>query len=1412
MLNRMTFFCALPFILFAPLLFPHSSAVLHAQTHSLKFERLSTAQGLSHSTVNCILQDRKGFMWFGTFDGLNRYDGHSFAIYKHNPKDSTSLGASGVWSLCEDSAGVLWIGTENGGLNKFERATETFTRYQNNPADSKSLSSNRVRAIYEDRTGMLWIGTLGGGLNRFDPEQKTFVRYQYDPTNPKSLSDNAVWCIYEDEQKPGVLWIGTSKGLNRLVVSAAEGFDATQAAFTHYRYDATDPNSLSHDMVMAIAADQAGALWVGTNGGGLNKLNREQGTFTRYQYDADDPMSLSNNAVFAIHKARNGDLWFGTWGGGMNFYEQEKKRFIRYQHELDNPNSLSGDYLLPIYEDRLGVLWIGTNGNGVNRLDRGKEAFAHLQYNPHNPHSLSDNSVSAIYESRSGGLWIGTNNGGLNRLDSRRRAVARYQYEANNSRSLSSNMVQAIYEDRSGALWIATLSGLNKLDHESGTFTRYLHSPANPHSLSDNSVNTLYEDRAGEFWIGTATGLDKLDRVHGTFKHYKHEPDNPHSLSNNHIFAVHEDRGGLFWVATNRGLNQLDRQQATATRYLHDPQNPNSLSSNRVLTIYESRRGVLWLGTWGGGLNKLVREGEHITFRHYRESDGLPNDVVYGILEDETGRLWLSTNKGLSRFDPATEKFRNYDMHDGLQGDEYNSGAFFKSALSGEMFFGGINGLNVFHPERVKDNEYIPPVTLTGLVRYNKNDAEGKPIFERGIAEKKEIALSYRDNILTFTFAALSYRNAFKNQYAYQLEDFNENWIELGAKHDVTFTNLDPGEYTLRVKGSNNDGVWNEAGTSLQIIIAPPWWRTWWAYLFYGFASLAILYFARRYELNRARLKGRLRIEQMKAEKLHEVDQMKSRFFANISHEFRTPLTLILGQIDSVLATITDRQNQSKLEVASRNARRLQRLINQLLDLSKLEAGSMALKATRANVVSFLKNLVASFEHLAEQKGITLTLHSTHDEIMLDYDPEKLEKVFYNLLSNALKFTSEGGTVLVRVEMNNTPLNAPSRGDYRNSSLEGGQRGVKHFVIVTITDTGIGIAQEHLPHVFDRFYQADSSHQLEGTGIGLALAKELVELHRGEISVSSEVGKGTAFVVKLPLVAMSREQWGVSSAVEIEERSLKIEDRAISNEQSQTSNEHAAISNKELILLVEDNADIRAYVREQVQSGYRVIFAADGEEGLAKAQEAIPDLIITDVMMPKMDGYQMSRLLKNDEKTSHIPIIMLTAKAALDDKLAGLETGVDDYLLKPFSAKELLARMRNLIALRRQLRQRFSTATIIKPAEVTATSVDQAFLQRVLAAIEAHVGDEHFGVAELAATVSMSTSQINRKLGALIDQPASQLIRSMRLQRAADLLKQNAGTVAEIAYQTGFSDQAHFARSFKKQFGCAPSEFRGSKA
>ena len=662
-------------------------------------------------------------------------------------------------------------------------------------------------------------------------------------------------------------------------------------------------------------------------------------------------------------------------------------------------------------------------------------------------------------------------------------------------------------------------------------------------------------------------------------------------------------------------------------------------------------------------------------------------------------------------------------------------------------------------------------------------------VLQKTISETNKIVLSYDDDIITFEFAALDYSAPEKNQYAYKLKNFNSDWIYSGTNRTATYTNLPSGEYVFQVKGTNNDGVWNEAGVEIALIIKPPWWDTMWAYLLYLTVIIGGLYLIRRYELTRIKLKNLLKVEKVETVALRKLDQLKSHFFANISHEFRTPLTLILGQVESVMSSNIETKEKGKLQVANRNARKLLTLINQLLDLSKLEAGSMELNAVQHNLISFLKSIFFSFESLAEAQKITLTFNSEQDKIQICFDADKMEKIICNLISNSLKFTPENGEIKITVS-----VFSPN-------------------VEIIIKDTGIGIPEDRLSHIFDRFYQVDSTNtrEQEGTGIGLALVKELVELHKGNIIVNSKEGEGTEFIIHLPVGDLKAEnnQSGVTHDQPFDfDRNIEYDEASdvglVDNDKSQPSR---AI-NQQIVLVVEDNTDVRAYISEQLENNYHIVEANNGAEGLIRAQDEIPDLIITDVMMPKMDGYQFAKKIRSDEKTSHIPIIMLTAKAALDDKIEGLETGVDDYLTKPFSSKELRVRVNNLIYLRAQLRKRFSKATIIKPSEVTAVSVDQEFLQRVLNTIETHYENEQFNVERLSSEMNMSVSQLNRKLNALVDQPPGQLIRSLRLQRAADLLKQNAGTVAEICYKVGFNDQAYFSRAFKKQFNCSPSDFK----
>ena len=771
------------------------------------FHHLTVNQGLSQGSVVCILQDRQGFMWFGTQDGLNRFDGYEFTVFKHSPADTTTLNDSFVITIAEDSSGTIFAGTLNKTeeLNRFDPITETFSRVSR---DSVNLSHARIGAAfssYQDPAGVRWSAVIGQGVTRFDRTTGKTTIFKDDPSDPASLLDNRVYSVFGD--RTGTIWIGTREGL--------EKFDPRTEKFIHYRHD--DKN----------------------------------------------PKSLSDNWVWPIHEDRSGNLWFGTFRGGLNRFDRVTETFTHFRHDESDPRSIGDDRVYSLYQDESGLIWVGTD-NGVDRFFPEAGAFSLYTQNPQKPEGLTDNSVRSIYVDKSGTAWIGTQ-GGLDRFDRATGSFKHFRNDPKNPRSLGENLIQTIYEDKSGVLWMGTQSsGLDRFDRSSGTFTHFQNDASNPKSLSDNRIYALLEDRKGEFWVGTyGGGLNRFDRANGTFKAYTHHDSIPGSLSASGVWALYEDREGGLWVGTYKGgLDRFDRQAETFTHFNVDPSDPTSLSNESVLCIHEDRRGNLWVGTMSG-LNRFNRETQ--TFKRYLEKDGLANSYILGILEDDRGNLWLSTVKGISRFDPQEESFRNFDKSDGLQGDEFNQGAFAKDHRTGEMYFGGTNGFNLFHPDKVTDNQYVPPVVFSSFTRYNTDDEEGRPIVEKGIAAKPKITLSYKDNVATFQFSALSFHNAFKNRYAYKLEGYGENWIQLGTERRATFTNLDGGEYILRVRGSNNDGVWNDTGTSIKLIVNPPWWKTTWAYSGYVLIIFSLLYGARRVEINRREQKAQIRESQLRA-------------------------------------------------------------------------------------------------------------------------------------------------------------------------------------------------------------------------------------------------------------------------------------------------------------------------------------------------------------------------------------------------------------------------------------------------------------------------------------------------------------------------------------------------------------------
>ncbi|MDZ7303648.1 MAG: response regulator [candidate division KSB1 bacterium] len=1451
-------------------LFPH--ATLRAQQakappgEKIAFKRLTIDDGLSQNAVFAIVQDRQGFMWFGTKDGLNRYDGYSFTVYQHNPFDSTSLSANYITALFEDTRGVLWIGTADGGLNRLQGETGSFQRLRRLSSHSQNFSAQEITTMAEDSAGTMWIGTRGDGLFRFSPHaiqasgEVACTPFVHAPGKGNSLSSNTINALRVDSR--GTRWIGTMNGLDRFR-NAQDGEDFEH--FVVYTKNPQAPNSARDSSIAAIYEDSKGRFWLGTSSS-ICLFDRSSG---RYQNSPHhyEIYRYGWGIVNGIVEDQAGRFWLATPGELMRFNPADHS-YNYFRHDPLAPQGLSYNSISSLWRDRTGVLWFGTAGGGINLYDPKARRFSLLVRPPEPSSRIAGFSVRSILEDDAGDLWISTEV--LYRWNRKTGVLKSFETSSNRPDDFGNTGAWSMLQSADGAIWYASHQGLFRHEPHSGKTRQYKFNPADTSGLRQKEVYAVYEDRSGKIWIATENYFSQLiDTKNGRFRHFHYRPSPP----NNEIVrpAIYQDGKGRFWLGTKEGLLQFDLATESFQVYRNDPRQPTSLSNNEIKSICPDPQhpdSMLWLGTAGGGLNGFDLETK--TFRHYTERDGLPNNTVYGILPDGAGNLWLSTNKGLSRFtlwdnliqghpsrrtisshgvNRLTGVFRNYDVHDGLQSNEFNTGAYYKSK-NGELFFGGISGLNYFYPADIVDNPHPPPMAITRckILSQSESDQDSSAIFYKTIFANGALALSHRDNTITFEFAALDFSAPEKNQYAYKMENFDQDWIHAGTAHSATYSNLPPGEYTFRVKGSNNDGIWNETGASLKITIAPPWWKTWWAYTLYVLLFTSLLYLVRRYELNRLHLKNRLRLEHVAAEKLREVDQMKSRFFANISHEFRTPLTLILGPMDSLLAMVESQPARQSLQMMRRNAGRILQLINQLLDLSKLESGSMRLQAARQDVIPVLKGIVMTFQSMAERKDITLLFHSEVETLALYFDHEKFEKIFFNLLSNAVKFTPNGGKVSVTVERADERVRG-RRGEWEKalslSPTHPLSPSPTQYVHITIKDTGIGIPHEKLPHIFDRFYQVETSstHEFEGTGIGLSLAKELVELHHGAIAINSQEGWGTEAIVRLPLgrahlrdeeivevseqlsviseqpasgkghagaqeasgklqVASKLEAWGKRQAI--------IEHETINPSLQQSldpSIQHQATSGKPVILIVEDNADMRRYVRDYLEQTYSVIEAQNGREGMEKAMATIPDLVISDVMMPEMDGYALCRALKTDEKTSHVPVILLTAKAAPEEKLTGLETGADDYLLKPFEAKELLARVKNLIHLRQKLREKFSSARLQEPMPNLANQLDQAFLQRVQKVVEENMENEEFGVEELAAKLKLSRTQLHRKISALTNQPASLFIRSVRLRHARKMLEQDGTLVNEVAYRVGFSSHAYFTKCFHEEFGCTPKEF-----
>jgi signal transduction histidine kinase/DNA-binding response OmpR family regulator/ligand-binding sensor domain-containing protein len=1362
-----------------------------------KFEHITMKDGLPDQSVWCILQDHLGFMWFGNLTGLVKYDGYLMTVYSHYSENKVDKSFNPVNTIYEDRSGIIWIGTgseDHGSLKRFDRASETFKEYVNDPKDTASISSGIAFSFCEDSKGRFWVGTIDG-LNLMDRNSERFERFFFPKSVPEKKYSQCVTTIFED-QLSGNLIVGS-------FASGLWSFDPSKRTFSKINLQTGTKQNVNFGRINNLTRSSDGTIWISTDMG-LVKYKNGNEVVKLYQAISSEKYTPENDFITGIVEMDELIL-AGTLGGKLACLDPEKEMFKLYSNDADDPNSLSTSSIYGIralLKDRSGVLWVSAADFGLNKWDRFKTKFSSYRYDEDQKKSLGNNQIMSMIEDRTGIIWIGTFGGGFIKYNRKNNDFTRFTHNSNNGNSLSDNTVQTICEDPevTGVLWIGTaIGGLNKFDSRTNQFLHYLHDPNDVSSLSNNYVMYLLPDEKNILWVCTfGGGLDKFDIKSGKFTHYLNNPEDSTSINSNSVWYCYKDHPGTLWVGASNnppdgGLNRFDINKQTFKTYTASDKNWDVSSS---LVICEDKLGNFWVGDLIAGLYLFDRHREEYVLR-LTQNDGLSFNAVMSILEDETGNLWISTYNGLSKFDPVKKKFRNYYEEDGLSHNKFFWHSAFKSS-TGEFYFGGENGFTWFYPEDIKDDPVPPLVAITKLSLFNR--PEEKLEIDGFISEIEKVELPYNHNDLRFDYVGLHFGDPSKNKYNYMLENFDEDWVDAGTQRNATYTNLNPGEYVFRVKAANHDGVWNEEGKSLRIIINHPYWATWWAYGLYFLFAIGLIYSLRKYEVNRLRLKNQVKLDEALLKERVETDKMKSRFFANISHEFRTPLTLISGPLEKILSKHSDEETIKQAGMIKRNAARLLGLINQLLDLSKLEAGKLQLKTSPANMVSFIRGITMSFESIAERKDIALKVKSELEKIEVYFDKDMMAKILSNLLSNAFKFTPEGGEITVSLSL----IPSPSG---RGMSIGQGEGKVQ----ITVSDTGIGISQEELPKLFDRFYQVDSSQtrEYEGSGLGLALTKELVELHRGTIKAKSKLGEGSEFIIELPL---GREHLKDDEIVETTATAIegKIIDESIYFWKAEANEKSISVNlndDKNIILVVEDNADVREYIKDSLGNSFQVEEAMNGEQGVRKAEQIIPDLIISDIMMPRMDGNELARRIKNDERTSHIPIILLTAKSEQESKLEGLETGADDYLTKPFDTKELLVRIKNLIAIRRKLQEKYSGEQIIlKKDSKKLSTIDEKFLCKVLEVVENHLSEEEFSIEDFGEEVGMSRVQLHRKLKALTGKSASLYLRSVRLAKAKEMIEDKKENISEIAYSVGFSSPAYFTACFKEEFGYPPSE------
>ncbi|GAB3959539.1 two-component regulator propeller domain-containing protein [Spirosoma harenae] len=1363
-----SFFCWLG-ILYGCILF----SPVASQPIPKTFSHLTVDEGLSQSSVYSITQDKRGFMWFGTRDGLNRYDSRKVVVYQHRSGHKNSLASNTINSLLVDRQGHLWAGTTK-GLALYRPEQDDFERILAGGTTANGFPDSTINGLLEDHRQQLWVGTQGG-LYRLSTKNP----HQFDQLvdllqNPQTLCKKAVRTLYEDTEKQ--LWVGVSGGLMRLRPVASGKFQCQ-----NYFLEPSDSlYQTTTNGINAITEDRFGRLWIGTEGKGIALFDKKQGHITSWNPVAG--LDLSTQTIRTIQPDGKGNFWIGTMSG-LYIVAQNGSRFQSLTNQPIDPNSLSDNSVRSIFRDRDESFWVGTYYGGVDMyspLAHQFSSFHPLDQHGRSPFKIAGPMLPANTQNQ---LWLGTEDRGLFLVNSDRTIGQHYFHDAKNVHSLSSDKVKCLLADGTSGLWIGTIKGLNYLDLRRQTITRYFHDPHDPHSLPNDRIYDLKRDPQGAMWVVTNQGgICRFDPKTNSF-----ERVNLNWLTNATTLLF--DTKGQMWLSTFTGLIRKAPNQNTFIRFVHNDQDANSLSNSHVISLLEDHQHRIWVGTRDGGLNLLLPD-QH-TFQHFTTAQGLPGNTVFSIQEDTKGRLWVSTDKGLAQLTPDRSRFTAYTIHDGLICREFTTNSTYKDT-QGHLYFGGYNGIVFFHPDSIRRNSVVHPLAFTALRLFNEPVTSlSSTSDEQGIDYKTGITLTHRQNVFSLDFAGSNYINAAKNRYAYKLLGFDETWNNVDEPR-ATYMNLPAGDYTLQVKGTNNDGIWTTKPLELTITVLPPIWKTPWAYVLYAIIFLGLLQLWSRFNRNRLQLAHDLEVEHSEKARQQELHQTKLNFFTEIAHEIRTPLTLVMGPIEVLNEHYaSDPFIRKQLSLMRGSTDRLLRLLNQLLDFRKHETGNSQLQCRKMDLVAFLSNLTDSFREHARTHQLTLTNESEVSTLPVWFDPGEMEKVIYNLLLNAVKFTPIAGTISVRLQQ-----------DF----------GATEHAIITIEDTGMGIPPENLEHIFDQFYQVGQIPTRDSSfGLGLALSKHIVEQHSGKITVESreaQSGKAgfTRFIITLPSIHIDTNEQVPAVSV-IEPAPIHLSDLQTESLSILMPTDDLSESGKPIILVVDDQADIRSYVCDLFSATCQIVEAENGAVAWEKATQLLPDLIIADVAMPVMDGFSLTNRIKTDLRTSHIPVILLTAKNAVDHQLTGLQTGADDYISKPFHPILLQTRVRNLLQLREQLRAKYHQIVTLQPQAQELDHPDEKFLNHLMTVLDQHLNNAEFNVTRLVGEMGMSRPVLFRKVKMLTGLSVNDLLRTTRLKKAEMLLKQRKATVSEIAFAVGFSDPKYFSRAFRLQFGLTPTEY-----